>query len=323
MKRRDTLLGLAALGCAPLRAFAQQKQLAVVGFLGPASATAYASWLDVMHARLRELGYVDGKNLRFVPRYGDGSFERLSEHAADLVRLKAHVIVTSSTDAALAAKRATTTIPIVTALISDPVDTGVVASLSRPGGNVTGTTFLLRELNGKRLELIKETLPQVRRVAVLLNAKSASSSKVMQVEDTARALKLQLVKMDVERPADLETRVAALAGKVDAVVINDDPLFNASASRIGQLVLQARLPAVGFDDRVAEGGALLAYAIDQHDMFRRAAGYVDKVLKGAKPADLPIERSSRFLLTVNQKVARALGLQVPTAVRIRADRVIE
>ena len=309
-------------GGLPVRA--QQKRSAVIGFLGPASAAAYAGWLESMKVTLRELGYIEGRDVRLEARFGDGSQERLPQQAAELVRLRVDVIVTSSTAAALAAKRATSTIPIVTALISDPVDSGVVASLSRPGGNVTGTAFLLRELHGKRLEVLMEAVPKIKRVAFFANPENASAEIIAaQAYATARKLGVELVQVDVRRSIDVEAAFTEASRRVDAALFTDDPVFNAAGRRLGELSLERRIPAIGFDSRVAEGGALMAYGVDQHDMFRRAARYVDKILKGANPAELPVERSSRFLLTVNQKTARALDIRVPGAVLLRADRVIE
>lgn len=309
-----------------LRVFAQSPgRTVVIGFLGPASAAAYARWLDVLNVTLRESGYVEGRNLRTEYRYGEGNYERLPSHAADLVRLKVDVIVTSSTPATLAVKKATASIPIVTALISDPDETGVVASLRQPGGNVTGPAFFLRELNEKRLELLRETLPKIKRVAFFVNPSNITMTRLTeQANEQARLLGLELITVPVRDAADVEPRFSEInARRPDAAIFVDDPVFNAVVSRIGELSLRYRLPTIGFDERVAEGGALLAYSVDQADLFRQAAAYVVKILRGARPADLPIERSSRFLLTVNRKTAQTLNISIPTPVLLRADRIIQ
>lgn len=310
----------------PLAALAQRLAASrAVGFLGPASAEAYGPWIESLRAGLRDLGYVEGVNIRFEFRYGEGSYEAVARHAADLVRENIDVIVTSSTPATFEAKRATARIPIVMALVSDPVDSGLVASLAKPGGNVTGTAYFVPEMNGKRVELLKEMLPSAKLLAVLVNPENVvAGAALRQTTATASALRIQVYECRASKRADFQASFAAAAERrADALLIIDDPIFNAHAEEIGMLAMTHRLPAIGSSEFVLRGGVLMSYMVDQREMFRRAAAYVDKVFKGAKPAELPIDRSSRFELVVNQKAARALGVRVPQSILVRADRVIQ
>jgi putative tryptophan/tyrosine transport system substrate-binding protein len=322
--RRTLLLALAG-ALTPFSAFGQSAyRTATVGFLGPASPAAYASWLQSLKDRLRELGYIENRNLRLEPRYGNGSYERLAQQAREFARLKVDVIVTSSTPAVREAIRANPDTPIVTALIADPVDMGVVQSLARPGGNVTGMAYFLRELNGKRLELLKEMLPGIKRIAVLANADNAAArSMLQQAHSTSRLLEIELREFRTSGSEQFGATFAAIAAdRPDALLITDDPIYNAYAKQIGALCLAHRLAAIGGTEFM-DHGVVLAYSVDHHEMFRRAAGYVDKILRGARPSELPIERSSHFRLVVNRKVARTLGVAVPQAVLLRAERTIE
>ena len=275
--------------------------------------------------RLRELGYVDGQNIAFEVRSAEGRAERLPDLAADLVRLKVDVIVAGGTPAPLAAKRATTAIPIVMASAGDPVGSGLVASLARPGGNVTGLSLLVPELGGKRLQLLKEVVPGVSRVAVLWNAANPYPVLVWrQTEAAARALGVHLQSLDVRGPDDLEGAFAAATrGRAGALITVEDPLTFGQRKRIVDFAARARLPAMyGFREFVDAGG-LMSYAASLADLSRRAATYVDKILKGAKPADLPVEQPTKFELVINLKTAKALGLTIPPSVLIRADQVIQ
>ena len=295
-----------------------------IGFLLPATREGFESRVEALRAGLRELGHVEGKSLAYEYRAADGKYERLPALAAELIGLKVDVLVTAGTPGALALKGATATIPIVIATIADPIVTGIVPSLARPGGNITGLMFVGAELNAKRLEFLKQALARLKRVAVLMNPDNAAMAPVQREMAQAGAkLGVEIVRFDVRSPDEFEGAFAGIAAKrADAVVIVEDGMLNVNASRLGALATAKRLPSIGVDE-VADGGGLLAYGVNQREMFRRAAAYVDKILKGAKPADLPIERSSTFSLVLNLKTARQLALAVPPEIRLRADRVIE
>jgi len=326
MNRRDLLVAfsLGALAEA-LPALAQQQgKVRRIGLLVPGSADVYAVWVEALRAGLRERGYVEGKNIVIESRWAEGNYDRMNVLAAELVRLKVDVIVTGGTPSTLAVKQATTTIPIVIGAISDPVVTGVVAGLARPGGNVTGSMFFVQELCIKRLEILRETLPRARRIGALVNPDNASMAPILkEMELTAKALKLELQQFGVRGPQEFEGAISAMAAKhVDAVVIVEDAMIISNVKAVTGLVSAKRLVAIGWD-QVAEAGGLMAYGVNLPEMWRRAAYYVDRILKGAKPADLPIERSTRFELILNLKTAKALGIKFPQAILVRADRVIE
>jgi putative ABC transport system substrate-binding protein len=323
--RRKLLIALGAGAlAAPLTLFAQQKgKVWRIGFLGTASASGFARRVDALRAGLRDLGYVEGKNLVIEFRWAEGNYERLPALAAELVRLKVDIIVTHATPGALAAKSATTTIPIVMATSSDPVATGLVASLARPGGNVTGMSGINPEVTAKRLELLKDAFPRTRQVAVLFNTDNPNKFTLSAMEATAASLKLELQQFGVRRSGDLDSAFAAMAKRrVDAVVTTDDAVLIANFGAIAKLAAKMRLPSIGLPE-FAEAGGLMAYGADRRHLFRRAAYFVDRIFKGAKPADLPVEQATRFEIVLNQKTAKALGLQFPQAVLARADRVIE
>lgn len=322
--RRETLavLGMGALLGLPLPARAAPTRR--LGVLVPGPRAGYESRLAALRTGLRELGYVEGESVAYEYRASEGRYERLDALAAELVGLKVDVIVTSGTPAALAVKRATTTIPIVVGAISDPVATGVVPSLARPAGNVTGLMFFVAELCAKRLELLKQTLPRLRRAAVLMNPDNASMEPVQREMAVAgKTLGVEVTRFDVRTEAEFEDTFQAMAARrMDAVMVVEDAFLNVYARRLGALATAKRLPSIGFD-AVAQGGGLLAYGVDQVEMFRRAATYVDKIFKGARPADLPIERSSTFDLILNVRTARQLGIPVTPELRLRANQVIE
>ncbi len=320
-----TTLCLSVLA-APLSSFAQQKgKVWRIGFLGSATASGTAPRVDALRAGLRDLGYVEGKNLVIEFRSAEEKYERLSDLAAELVRLKVDIIVTAGTAGILAAKSATTTIPIVMAQSADPVALGLVASLARPGGNVTGMASFGPEVTAKRLELLKDAFPRTRQVAVLLNPDNRGNIKLAfpAMEATAKSLKLELQQFGVRGSGEFESAFAAMAKRrVDAVVSTDDGVLVANAGVIANLATKIRLPSVGSIE-LAEAGGLMAYGANRRDLFRRSAYFVDRILKGAKPADLPVEQATRFETVLNLKTAKALGLQFPPAVLARADRVIE
>ena len=291
---------------------------------GFARANSLPKRLDAFRAGLRDLGYEEGRNFVIEYRWAEEQYDRLPALFAEVVRLNVDVIVTHGTPGALAAKQATNTIPIVMAAIADAEASGVVASLTRPGGNVTGLTIFVPELAAKRLELLKETMPNLTDVGVLLNSVNPANEPILPaMRRTAEPLKLKLHQFGVREPAEFEAAFAEMAAKrVRAVAIIEDATLLANAPALAQIALQHRLPSSGWPDYAVAGG-LLSYGINFPDMFRRAATFVDKILKGAKPNDLPVERATKFETIVNLKTAKALGLDVPTSLLLRADEVIE
>jgi putative ABC transport system substrate-binding protein len=273
---------------------------------------------------LRDLGYVEGKNIVIEYRWADGKYDRLSELAAELVRLQVDVLVTHGTPGVLAAKRATTTIPIVMAAVADPVANGLVASLARPGGNVTGCSYFAPELHAKRLELLKKAIPRISLVAVLLNPDNASFVPLLkETQIEANLAKVTLRQFDVRGPGEFESVFSAMVKeRVDAVVVFDDPMLIANRKALADLSEKQRLPSVG-QKEFAEAGGLMGYGQILVELFRRTAYFVDRILKGAKPADLPVEQASRFEMVVNMKTAKALGVTIAQSVLARADRIIE
>lgn len=326
MNRRDTLLALLALGVAPLSALAQQApRLARVGYLSLLSDPASQDYIhmDAFRAGLRDLGYIEGKNIQIEFRDADGDNDRLPGLATELVALNVDVIVTYATGV-IAARRATATIPIVMATSAAPVATGMAASLARPGGNVTGSTAFTGELMGKRLELLKEVKPSMTRSGVLLLRGNPNNTPILEaMGGAAKALRLELHPIEVRGPAEYEGAFSAWATKkIHGIVVHDHAQFVSNAKVIAALVAKRRLPAIGSLVFPASGG-LMAYGVNFSEQFRRAAYFVDRILKGAKPSDLPIEQATKFLFILNLKTAKALGITVPQSILIRADEVIE
>jgi ABC-type uncharacterized transport system substrate-binding protein len=326
MKRRDfiSLFGSAA-AVWPLAARAQSTgKKYTIGYLSagsPGLEEATAAFTDT----LRELGWVEGKNVTFERRFAENRLERLAEFAAELVHLRVDVIVTEGTLAPLAAKQATSTIPIVMNVAGDPLGSGLVESLARPGGNVTGISLMAPDLGGKRLELLKELLPHLGRVAVLWNATNPYAALVYkQTQAAGRTLEIEVQSLEVRGPDEFEDAFEAVRQQhPDALVTVEDPLTGSYRKRIVDFATIDRLPSLyGFRENVLDGG-LISYGANFADLFRHAAGYVDKVLKGVKPADLPIEQPTKFELVINLKTAKALGLQVPPSLLARANEVIE
>jgi putative ABC transport system substrate-binding protein len=274
--------------------------------------------------RLRELGYVEGQNVLIDWRRADGRLERLPELAAELVRLKADVIVADVTPAIRAAMQATSTVPIVMGFVADPVGTGLVASLARPGGNVTGVSVMLTDVSAKRLQLLKDALPRISRVAVLWNPSIPWHGPMLKEVHAARTLGLHVLPLAVDAPGDLDGTFAVMAREqVDALFVGDSPIFTAGRARLLELAAKHRLPtSFGNPDWVAAGG-LMAYGPSFPEMFGRAAVYVDKILKGARPGDLPVEQPTKVDLIINLKTAKALGLTLSPSLLARADQVIE
>jgi putative ABC transport system substrate-binding protein len=326
MRRRDFIAGFTGAAFAwPLAAHAQQPaKIFRIGFLGLPTAEGLPKRPEAFRAGLRDLGYQEGRDFVIEYRWADGNYDRLPALAADLVRLKVDVIVTHGTPGVLAAKQATTTIPIVMASVGDALGSGLVSSLPQPGGNVTGLTFFNPELAAKRIELLKEAMPGLTDVGILLNLANPMIEPVLpQMNRVARSLKLELHQFDVRAPAEFEGAFAAMAAiRVGALVVIDDAVLLSNAPTLAALALKQRLPSCGWPDFAIDGG-LMAYGVDFLDMFRRAATFVDKIRKGAKPADLPVERSTKFGTILNMKTAKALGIELPTSLLLRADEVIE
>ena len=318
-----------ALGilAAPLAADAQQAgKVFRIGYLAPGSPSSATGSLEAFRQGLRELGYVEGRNIVIEYRWAEGRHERLPDLAADLVRLKVDVIVAVATTPPHAAKKATTTIPIVMTNHADPVGSGLVASLARPGGNITGMADTAGlEIFGKQLELLKEAVPGVSRVAVIWNpTNQAHPLWLGEVKVAARSLRVQLQILEARGPDEFESAFAAMTReRAGALFVLRDAMFLLHRTRIAELAAKSRLPAMyGLRPNV-EAGGLMFYGASLPDLIRRAATYVDKILKGAKPGDLPVEQPTRFELVVNLKTAKALGLTIPQSVLFRADKVIE
>jgi putative tryptophan/tyrosine transport system substrate-binding protein len=272
--------------------------------------------------RLRELGWVDGRNVAIEVRWAEGRSERYAENAAEFVRLKVDVIVTSATPPTVAAKQATAVIPIVFAAVTDPVGTGLVATLARPGGNVTGLANLISDTAGKKLEFLREVVPGLRRLAIMVNVGNPGSVMDMrEAQAAARTLGLEVTASEIRRAEDIAPAFETLKGRADAIYLCPDPLMNTNRTRINILAVGARLPTIHAVREYVEAGGLISYGPNLPDQFRRAAEFVDKILRGAKPADLPVEQPTKFDLIINLTTARALGLTVPES--SRADEVIE
>ncbi len=328
MSTRKAFILALALGLltAPLAANAQQAGRTVtIGYLGNSSPSLESNLVEAFREGLRQLGYVEGRNLIIKHLWAEGQQERFAVLAAELVRLKPDVILTAGTPGTLAAKQATQSIPIVTAVAGDPVASGLVSSLAKPGGNVTGLSGLTPELEGKRLELLKEAVPKLSRVAVLRNPANPFTTiawKAMQPGAEALGVKLQPV--EARDPKDLDRALARIkAAHPDGLVVIADRFLLLYRASIVQFVVKNRLPGMFPFREFAQEGGLMAYGPDYADMYRRAATYVDKVLKGAKPGDLPVEQPTRFELVINMKTAKALRLTIPQSVLIRADQVIQ
>jgi putative ABC transport system substrate-binding protein len=318
------ILALSVL-VAPLMADTQPStKMHRIGILWSGSRPGSGALFETFLEGLRDLGYVEGQNLAFEHRYGEWSPERLGDLAAELVQLNVDVILAPGTPPALAAQRATTRIPIVFAAVADPVEVGLVASLARPGGNLTGLTILAHEHSGKRLELLTEAVPGVSRVAVLWNPlRTWSGLEVSVMADVARGLGIQLQSLEVSDPSGFERAFAAATREgAGALSILAAPFIVQNLRRIANLALQHRLPAIFWRPDFAEAGGLMAYGPSQRDLSRRAAALVGKILQGAQPADLPVEQPMRFELVINLKTAQELGLTIPPTLLFQADEVI-
>ena len=296
-----------------------------VGYVISGTPTGYGHLFEAARQGLRELGYVEGQSIVVEVRWAEGRNERFPELVAEMVRRKVDVMVVASTPGALAAKSATQTIPVVMVAVGDPVGNGLVASLARPGGNLTGLSLLSSELSGKRLQLLKEVIPKLARVGILINPGNPLHALVWQeTQEAAQMLGVQLQALDIRGPETFEGAFrAATQGRAGALLAPDDFQTTAYRSRIVALAARSRLPAMYGLREFPDDGGLMSYGTNYSDMFRRTATYVDKILKGAKPADLPVEQPTRFELVINLKTAKALKLTIPQSVLIRADQVIQ
>ncbi len=324
MKRRDFIAGLAGAAAWPLMARGQQPaKLPTIGYFGTVAASAWGPWTTAFAQRLRELGWIEGRTVAIHYRWTEGRAERLAEIAAEFVRLKVDVIVTGG-NAAVAAKQASSVIPIVFALMDDPLSMGLVASLARPGGNVTGLSMQQTELAGKRLELLREVVPGLRRLAIMANAENpASMAELRELQATARTLALEVVPSEISRAEDIAPAFEALKSRAQALCVVGDALAMTHRVRINTLALAARLPTIYNIREYVEAGGLMSYGPNIPDLFRRAADFVDKILRGAKPGEIPVEQPTKFDLVINLTTAKALGLTVPPTLLAQADEVIE
>jgi ABC-type uncharacterized transport system substrate-binding protein len=326
VKRREfiTLFGVAAVAW-PIAARAQQTgKVYRIGYLGVTSYAGYAREIEALLRGLRRLGYEEGKNIAIVYQFAEGDYDRLPALASELVTLKVDTIVTHSTPGARAAKQATSTIPIVVTAAADLVSSGLVPSIARPGGNLTGLTFFFAEICAKRVELIKEAVPRSTRLGVLVNPANPSGEMALTaMARVAGSLQVEPLPVKVIGPDDIAGAFAMLVLRgAQALTFIEDPLLISNAPYIAQLATQNRLPMIG-EKPAAEAGALMAYAVDRYHLWFRAAFLVDKILKGTQPVDLPIDQAAKFELVINLKTAKALGLEVPTSILLRATEVIE
>src|SRR5215210_6646740 len=315
MRRREfiTLCGSAAAAAQPFAARAQQPaKLPTIGFLGPNTSSLDSARVGAFVQRLREFGRIEGRNVAIEYRWAEGRTERLSEFAAEFVRMKVDVIVTSATPPVVAAKQATSVIPIVFAAVGDPVGTGLVTSLARPGGNVTGLSLQATDLAGKRLELLREVVPDLRRLAVMANVSAPPAVLEMaEVQTTARALGLEVVASEIRRPEDIAPAFESFKGRAEALYVCNDPLVTTNRFRINALALVLGLPTMYNVREFVGAGGLMSYGPNFLDLYRRAADFVDKILRGAKPAEIPVEQPTRFDLVINLITAKATGLTIP------------
>jgi putative tryptophan/tyrosine transport system substrate-binding protein len=326
VKRRKFIALIAAAGALPLAAGAQQPtKMARVAILSDESPSLGATTFEPFAQGLRDLGWVGGQNIAFEHRYAEGKNETLPDLAAELVRVQPDVILAIGTRAARAAETATPAIPIVFARVSDPVGLGLVPSLARPGGNLTGVSVETRDLAAKWVELLVSAIPDAKRVGILWEPSfPPSGSLLKEIEGAARSLNLQLVPAEVRGPDDIEpARRAVVRQGAGAVIVLPSPVFAGHLQRVAELTANARIPAMFYRREFVEAGGLMSYGTNFSDMYRRAAAYVDKILKGAKPADLPVEQPTRFELVINLKTAQSLGLTLPLTLLGRADEVIE
>jgi putative ABC transport system substrate-binding protein len=324
VRRRDVIQLLSGAAAAfPFVARAQQAgKLPIIGYLGTTTPSTQNQWITAFVQRLRELGWIEGRTVAFEYRWAEGRNERFGEIAAEFVRLKVDVMITNGTPAVIAAKQATSVIPIVFGATGDPVGTGVIASLARPGGNVTGLSLQSADLAGKRLGLLREVVPGLTRLAILANAVNPNAVlEIREVQAAARTLGLEVVTPEIRRAEDIAPAIEGLKDRAEALYVH--PLVTTNQVRINTLALGARLPTMHYIRENVEAGGLMSYGAHVPDLFRRAGDYVDKILRGANPADLPVEQPTKFDLVINLTTAKALGLKIPESFLLRADQVID
>jgi putative tryptophan/tyrosine transport system substrate-binding protein len=325
MRRREFITLIGGASAWPLVARAQQAgKLPTIGFLGAGTPSAWSHWVAAFVQRLHERGWIEDRTVAIQYRWAEGRGERLAEIAAEFIRLKVDVIVTQSTPAVIAAKQATAVIPIVFVGIGDPVGTGLVASLARPGGNITGLSIQAADTAAKRLELLREVVPNLRRLAIMVNVGNSSSVlESREVQAAARTLGLEVAALEIRRGEDIAPAFEALKGRAEALFVAPDPLLNTNRVSINTLAQGARLPTMYGLREYVEAGGLVSYGPSIADQYRRAADYVDKILRGTKPAEIPVEQPTKFDLIINLTTAKALGLTIPESFLLRADKVIE
>jgi putative tryptophan/tyrosine transport system substrate-binding protein len=324
MKRREFIALVGGAAAWPLAVSAQPAKLPTIGFLGANTPSVQRESTAALVQRLRELGWVEGRNLQIEYRWAEGRFDRSPEMIAELLALKAEIIVTHAPLNVIAAKRATSVIPIVFAAVGDPVGIGVVAGLARPGGNVTGLSLQSADLAGKRLELLREIIPGRRRLAILINAASPNATlEVSEVKAAIPKFDFEVAVLEIKRAEDIAPAIEGLKNGADALYVQTDPLFNTNRSRISALARDAKLPTISGTREYVEAGSLMSYGANFTDLFRRAGDYVDKILRGANAGDLPVQQPTKFDLIVNLMTAKALGLELPPTLLARADEVIE
>src|SRR6266516_1668083 len=322
MRRRKFIAFLGGAVAWPLAPRAQPAKLPTIGFLGADTPSGWSHWVAAFVQHLQELGWIEGRTVAIEVRWAEGRPERFGEIAAEFVRLNVDVIVTVG-GAVLAAKQVTSVIPIVFAAANDPIGTGLVPSLAPPGGNVTGLSSQAADLAGKRLELLREVVPGLRHLAIMSNAGyPAAVLEMGEAESAARTVGLDVVRLEIRRAQDIAPAFEALKGRAEALYVTTDPILNSNHVPIIPLAKLSRLPMISTQREFVDGGSLMSYGPNYSDLFRRAADYVDKILRGAKPGDIPVEQPSKFDLVLNLIAAKGLGLTIPESFLLRADEVI-
>jgi putative tryptophan/tyrosine transport system substrate-binding protein len=324
MQRREFIMGCVAATMRPIATYAQQPTtMPIIGFLGTASAAAWSKWVGAFEQGLREHGLIKGQNVAIEYRWAEGRVENYAIEVAELVRLKVSVIVTAGAGVP-AAKQAGGAIPIVFAFAPDPLGSGWVKSLARPGGNMTGISHMATDLSSKRIELLREFVPRLHRFAIMYNAAYPPIAlEIEELHSAIRVLGLEAVPIEIRSGEDIGPAFAMINGRVDALYVPADPLVNSNRIRISALALDALLPTMFAFREYVEDGGLISYGPNVSDLFRRAADYVDKIFRGAKPADLPVEQATKFEQVINLRTAKALGIEVPPMLLARADEVVE
>jgi putative ABC transport system substrate-binding protein len=324
MRRREFIALIGGAAVCPFAGLAQTRSKPTIGFLGATTPAIWSSFVAAFIQRMRELGWIDGYNLAIGYRWAEGREDRYAELAAELVRSKVDLIVTGGTSAVLAAKRATSVIPIVFATAGDPVGTGLVTSLSHPGGNVTGLSNQQTDLAGYRLELLRDVVPSIRHVALLGNVSSPNVVLEMNaVQAAAVKLRLETIRLEIQNAGEIDSAIESIRGRADALYVCTDPLMTVNQVRISTWAIRQRIPTIQAFRQYVDAGALMSYGPNFQDLFRRAADFVDKILRGAKPGDLPVEQPVKFDLIINATTAKALGLTIPESFLVRATDVIE